>query len=370
MSMIGLGTVLLVSATTGRYGLAGAVAGAGSAGYALLSPLGARLVDRFGQHQVLRPLMLVFGAAMAGLIASAEARLPAGVLVACSVLAGAATPQIGSMVRARWAVILKGSDLLHAAFSLESIADEVIFVAGPVMVTALATEVYPALGVAVAAVTCVSGTLWLAAQRGTEPPAGRTGAEAGTDPRGRRRLLPARGLLTLVPAAVFFGAMLAAIDLSTVDFAQQSGHKPLAGLLLGGYALGSMVGGLWYGSRSWRAPLQQRFVLSLLAIAFGAAGLWVMPGLAALAVFLVVAGLPLSAMLICGFSLLEQQTPPQRSSEGMAWFTSAISVGTAVGSAVAGQLVQSDGARFGYVLAAACGAGAVLVSLIGHSQLT
>ena len=47
--------------------------------------------------------------------------------------------------------------------------------------------------------------------------------------------------------------MLAAIDLATVDFAARHEHKPLAGVILGGYALGSMAGGLWYGSRTWRA---------------------------------------------------------------------------------------------------------------------
>ena len=60
MSMFGLGTVLLVAATTGRYGLAGLVSGAGSIGYAMSAPQVARLADRFGQHRVLRPLIAVF----------------------------------------------------------------------------------------------------------------------------------------------------------------------------------------------------------------------------------------------------------------------------------------------------------------------
>jgi hypothetical protein len=38
MSMFGLGTVLLISASTGSYGVAGAVSAAGSLGYALASP--------------------------------------------------------------------------------------------------------------------------------------------------------------------------------------------------------------------------------------------------------------------------------------------------------------------------------------------
>jgi hypothetical protein len=49
MSMFGLGTVLLISATTGKYGVAGAVSAAGSLGYAFASPQIARLVDSRGQ---------------------------------------------------------------------------------------------------------------------------------------------------------------------------------------------------------------------------------------------------------------------------------------------------------------------------------
>jgi MFS family permease len=65
ISMFGLGTVLLISSLTGRYGLAGTVTAAGAASYAFVSPLVARLADRFGQRAVLRPLTLVYSAATA-----------------------------------------------------------------------------------------------------------------------------------------------------------------------------------------------------------------------------------------------------------------------------------------------------------------
>jgi hypothetical protein len=48
MSMFGLGTVLLISAVTGKYGVAGAVSAAGSLGYAFTSPRVARAVDSHG----------------------------------------------------------------------------------------------------------------------------------------------------------------------------------------------------------------------------------------------------------------------------------------------------------------------------------
>ncbi|HEY0716494.1 MAG TPA: MFS transporter, partial [Streptosporangiaceae bacterium] len=180
----------------------------------------------------------------------------------------------------------------------------------------------------------------------------------------------ARGLITLMPVLGFFGAMLGAIDLATVDFAADHGHKPLAGLILGGYALGSAFGGLWYGSKAWRAPLRRRFALAVAAAAVGTATFWAMPGLASLAAVMIISGLVLSPMLITGFSLIEQQAAPGRLTEGMAWLTSAISAGTALGSAVAGQLVDTGGARWGYVFAAACGAGAVLACLAGLTLLT
>ncbi len=169
MSMFGLGTVLLISAVTGKYGVAGTVSAAGSLGYAFSSPRLARLVDATGQRRVLLPLLAVFAAATAALIVTVELRLPTWAFFVPGAIAGATMPSLGTMVRARWSVLLAGSSRLHAAFSFESVADEFCFVVGPAAVTLLATEVFPAAGVGTAAVLCLAGTLWFAAQRGTEP---------------------------------------------------------------------------------------------------------------------------------------------------------------------------------------------------------
>ncbi len=163
MSMFGLGTVLLISAVTGKYGMAGTVSAAGSLGYAFSSPRLARLVDATGQRRVLLPLLAVFTAATTALIVTVELHLPTWVFFLPGAIAGAAMPSLGTMVRARWSVLLAGSPRLHAAFSFESVADEFCFVVGPAAVTLLATEVFPAAGVGTAAVLCLAGTLWFAA---------------------------------------------------------------------------------------------------------------------------------------------------------------------------------------------------------------
>src|SRR6201994_946605 len=146
MSMYGLGTVLLIAASTGRYGMAGAVASAGALGSAFVAPQVARLADQRGQRTVLRPLVTAFAFATAGLITAVEGHPPDWVLFIPAVVSGGAMPSLGSMVRARWSVLLAGSPQLHTAFSFESVADEMVFVLGPVLVTLLATEVNPAAG--------------------------------------------------------------------------------------------------------------------------------------------------------------------------------------------------------------------------------
>jgi MFS family permease len=369
MSMFGLGTVLLIASVTGRYGLAGLVAGAGSVGYAVCAPQAARLADRFGQHRVLRPQAAFFAVAVAALIACAHWRAPLWALLAAGGIAGASMPSLGPMVRARWSTLLGDSPLLHTAFSFESVADEAIFVIGPALVTVLATEVYPAAGVAVATVACVAGTLLLAGQRRTEPPA-QTAPGAAAGPAARPGpAVPAPGLITLAPAYLCLGAMFATIDLSTVAFAQSRGHKPLAGLILGAYALGSAVGGLCYGSRAWRGPAHPRFAVALCLVAAGTASFWAVPSLTVLALVIFCSGLAISPTFITGFGLIDRQAPAGRRTEAMAWLTSAISVGVATGSAVAGQVIDAAGARWGYVFAAGCGAAAVAACLLGLRRL-
>ena len=366
MSMFGLGTVLLISASTGKYGTAGAVSATGSLGYAFSSPRVARLVDSYGQRRVLLPMVTVFTLATAALIITVQLRAPTWAYFVPGALAGTTMPALGAMVRARWSVLLAGSPRLHAAFSFESVADELCFIIGPAGVTVLATQVHPASGVGIAAVLCLAGTLWFAAQRGTEPEPSRQGVTRGSSSGGKSA---APGLVVLVPVYLFLGAMFVSIDLSTVVFAQHFGHKPLSGLILGTYAFGSATGGLWYGTRQWRSPLENRFVLTLCLTVAGVASFWAMPNLIALTFVIYLCGLTIAPTLIAGFSLLEAQARPARRTEAMSWLSSGISVGVAGGASVVGFILDAHGARYGYLFAAACGIVSAAICLAGHRRL-
>jgi predicted MFS family arabinose efflux permease len=379
MAMFGLGIVLLISAVTGRYGVAGSVAAAGSLGGAASAPQIARLVDTRGQRRVLVPLVLVFVSSVAGLIIAVELDAPDWALFLPGIAGGATMPSLGPMARARWSALLGSSPRLHTAFSLESVADEVCFVLGPAIVTLLATQLHPAAGVASAALLCLAGTLWFASQQSTEPrirargergdgQSPRAGFPGGSSPRGHA-LLPAPGLVVLIPVYLCLGSMFVAIDLSTVAFAAHAGHKPLAGLILGCYALGSATGGLWYGTRSWQAPAWRRLAITLTMTVAGVCTFWAMPNLLLLTLVIYLCGMTIAPTLIAGFSLLESQALPGRTTEAMSWLTTGISVGVALGATAVGFVLDAFGARWGYAFAACSGGASVLLCLAGLRRL-
>jgi MFS family permease len=375
MAMLGLGTVLLISARTGHYGVAGSVAASGSLGAALCAPQLARLVDRFGQRRVLMPLCLVFALAVTGLVLAVQLGAPDWVLFLPGILAGASMPVLGPMVRARWSALLAGSPRLHTAFSLESVGDELCYMVGPAVVTLLATQVHPAAGVTAAAALCLTGTLWFASQRDTEPPPRPqvvlkdSPERPRLTPGARRFSLAAPGLIVLAPVYVFLGGMFVSVDLSTVAFATSFGHKPLAGVLLACWAFGSGVGGLWYGTRNWRSPTWRRFAITL---ALTVAGVWTfgtVPNLITLALVQFLCGMAIAPTLIAGYSLMEEQAWPGRTTEAMTWLSTGIGVGVACGATAAGFILDAFGARWGYVFAASCGSASVLLCLAGLRRL-
>ena len=369
MAMFGLGVVLLISAVTGRYGVAGSVAAAGSLGGAASAPQIARLVDTRGQHRVLVPLVLIFVASVAGLIIAVELDAPDWALFLPGIVGGATMPSLGPMARARWSALLGSSPRLHTAFSLESVADEVCFVLGPAIVTLLATQLHPAAGVASAALLCLAGTLWFASQRSTEPRVRVVAASSRPAHFGHRPLLPAPGLVVLIPVYLCLGSMFVAIDLSTVAFAAHAGHKPLAGFILGCYALGSATGGLWYGTRSWKAPAWRRLAITLTMTVAGVCTFWAMPNLLLLTLVIYLCGMTIAPTLIAGFSLLESQALPGRITEAMSWLTTGISVGVALGATAVGFILDAFGARWGYAFAACSGGASVLLCLAGLRRL-
>ncbi len=360
ISMVGIGIVLLISSATGSYGVAGAVAAAFSLAASLVGPQVARMVDRFGQAAVLVPVLVVQVLAMIGLMVAAVTGAPHWTLFATGVVAGGATPSIGSLVRARWANALAGTGRsLHTAYSLESAIDELIFVIGPVLVTVLATGVDRLAGLSVTLALALGGGLALAVQRSTEPPARRerTGGQAG----GSAIQVPALRLIIFI--MIGLGGVFGSVEVIVVAFAEEQGRKGAAGFVLAAWALGSLISGILYGAMHWRASLARRLLLACPIFALSIVPLPFVPNLPVLTAVIFVAGFTISPTLIAAFGLVEDRVPAAQLTEGLTWSTTGIGLGITVASALAGQVIDDHGASAAFFVSLASGVCAALVAL-------
>jgi MFS family permease len=362
MAMLSLALVILLTAVTRSYGIAGAVAATAALTYAVVTPFAARLADQYGQARVLRPQVAVFAAATCALALCAMNRAPVWALAVTGVLSRASMPSLGPMVRSRWSRLLGGTALLDTAFSLEGIADELIFITGPVLVVALAAGLTPVAGVLVTGALSVAGVVGLTAQRRTEPPAAPVTRSYGP-------ALRSPGLRALIMMTVCLGALFVAVDLATIAFAAQHGDKAAAGPLLGLYGLGSAIAGVWYGSRNWRAPHATRLLTALAATVLGTAPLALMPGIWPMAAAITAAGLGISATLASSYRVAGMAVPAGQRTEAMSWLTTAAATGTAVGAPLAGHLIDRHGAPAGYLFAFAAGLVAVAIAVLRRGVL-
>ncbi|MDT4936391.1 MAG: hypothetical protein QOG80_62 [Pseudonocardiales bacterium] len=356
IAMYPIGLVLLISVRTGHYGFAGLLSGIYVFANGVGNPVLGRFVDRFGQSRVLLPSTAVHVAAVAVIIVLAETGAPNWTLVAPTVVCGFAYVAVGSLVRARWSYVLAGRPELSTGYSIESTLDEVIFTAGPLLTTVIATQVDPVWAFVLAGVLVAVGCVWLQVQRDTEPPA----HPVGEPPHASA--LRFRGMVLLTISAGGMGAVFAGAEVSMVAFCGQRHHTALAGLVLACFAGGSAISGFVYGARTRTRDVAERFrqqalVFSVLPLLFLAA-----VNIPVLAVLTFVVGMGTAPTLITLFGLIERVVPTAALTEGMSWPTTGLSIGYGLAASITGHIADAHGARPAFSIAIA---GGLFVGVLG-----
>ncbi|MFQ1002112.1 MFS transporter [Modestobacter sp. SSW1-42] len=358
LSMVGLGSVLLVQSETGSYGLGGSVAAAGAVATAISGPVIGRMADTHAQRRVLLSVLVVFVLAGTGFLVAVKEDWPLWTVFATAAVTGASLPPVSSMIRVRWTHLLRGTPRLPTALAMESVVDEFVFIVGPVLVTFLATTGHTTSGVVTAFTLAAVGTLLFVAQRRTEPP------PVEREHRRGPSAMRVQGLRVLFVVGAAVGAILGTLEISLVAFADEVGARSLSGLLIAGLAAGSMAAGIGWGTVHWQVPLRHRLVavltlLTLLTVPLLFAGsYWLMLPL------VVVAGVAVSPALISAFTLAEVLVPRTAVTEAFTWIGTALALGVAVGASAAGKIVDAVGANASFAVATvAAGVAAVAVAL-------
>lgn len=371
MNVVGVLTlVTLVRGSVAEGGLVSAALGIASG---VGGPVIGAIADRVGQRGVLLAVAVAHPLVLAGLVATVYADAPLGATVAMGALAGATIPPASPLMRARWLALLAadsraGGRGVPVALGYESMADEISFVGGPVLVGVLATAFGPVAPiVASGALTFVAVTAFALHPTATlVHPGDHEGARVVAPRRallGAAVLLPTFGMLFM---GAFFGATLAALT----AFMEEAGAGESTGLLYGIMGATSAVAALLVGRLPAAFPLGLRWAVG--AACLGAAGLalTLAPVLGALVVVFVLAGVAVGATLVTLFTIGADAAPAGRLATTMTMLSSGIIIGQGVTVAFVGSFAERAGADASFIWIAVAGAAGLATALAFLSTRT
>jgi predicted MFS family arabinose efflux permease len=369
---VALALVLFVQESRGSFAAAGFVAGCFAVGTACGAPVTGRLVDRIGATRVLLGTAAVHAGAL--LAIAGLPRAPLGVVAGVAVLGGAARPPVGAWMRGIWVAMLEDERERRASYRFESALLEIGFIAGPLIAGLVAALGRPALGLVLTAAIAGGATVVFALlppSRAASRAASRTGSGSGadsatrggeeprTDPGSRvgqvevttRRkgtvaesrarvdvlgALRARAIRVLVVSRTALGVTLGALQVAAAGFAEGQGRAGFAGVLLGACAFGSLVGA---GVMRMRPVVLVGFMGVALVPLLLPVGLWW------LAVLFAVAGAPVAPLNAVAYEVTERAALAGTVTEARMWTSTATMAGNALGTAVAGVVIEHWSAR-------------------------
>lgn len=346
IGMVPLALVLLVRDATGSYAVAGAASAMYGVAAALAGPLLGRFSDRVGPSRVLIVTAIAYPVAVCGVLGAVWRDLPGwGVALAAGLL-GAVMPPLTAALRSVWADLTDpaGANLaLRApALALETTVFEVVFVVGPLLVGGLVAVASPSAALAATGVVTLAGTLCVALGRATRawrPHPDRPHVR-GLGPA----VAPGMPRLLSVVAGLSFSFGVVGVTIPAFALARSgAGGETVAGVLLGLWAVGSIVGGVWFGTRHFTASLPTQWAWTMGAVAVNMAALVLAPTIPVMAVTLLVGGLTLAPALTVENALVARVAPPGTVNEAYTWVATISSAGAAAGAAAAGVVLDGRG---------------------------
>jgi MFS family permease len=248
-------------------------------------------------------------------------------------IAGLSTPPVQPAVRTIYPKMVN-SRQLTPLFSLDASAQEIIWVVGPVVTTFVATQVGTVWAILLAAVMMVIGGIWFI----SSPELGRVRI-----PRSKRGfgtvLARPPVLLATVVGFLLIGAC-AAIEAGVVAAFGEDGAE--AGIVLAIFSIGSLAGGLTLGHvpiSPWSTARRMFIVFAGTALAAFAMNFWW------LSLTLFIAGIGIAPALAVLFAIVSASVKFSDTAEAYGWVGTGQLIGAALGSALAGFLIDGYGAQ-------------------------
>jgi len=350
---------LLVTATQ-LYGYA--AAGVLLMVYALATAVGGpvrgRLADRYEPRTVMLTLLAGHAVAYVGLLVGLLMVAPMPTVAVAAVALGLSVPPAGPVVRGLWPTIVPAEGL-PTAYAFDAALNTATFLAGPMIAGGLLLVMAPPLVVGMTGAVKLVGDALVAiaptlrGRRPTPAPGRRSFFGPLTD--GRVRLL--LGMI-LVDTFTFGSLEVAAV-------AAASGQGG-AGVFTSALALGGVVSGLAYGTRTWPGSARTQLVVlhggGAVVLAAGALDAW---PLVLIAAVFIVYGLVNGPVETLKQMLVGDVAADGQRIEAFAWVFSVMWAGFGIGTTVAGRLVDNGEPGGALYAAAAAQVLVVVVAMAG-----
>ncbi|MGF2950590.1 MFS transporter [Microbacterium alcoholitolerans] len=346
--MMSLAILLHVEQQTGSYGAAGVVLAAASVGQAVAGPVTSRWMGAWGMRRVLTLTLVVCASAVLAL-ALLPLALPG--YIALALIAGLATPPVQSAVRTIYPKLVN-SGQLTPLFSLDASLQEIIWIAAPVVITVVSTQVGTMHGLLLVATILVVGGAWFI----LSPEVGRVRIPRSRRAFGRVVLKPPIMLATII-GFLLIGAC-SAVEVGVVA---TFGHGGLeAGLVLAVFAVGSLAGGLAFGHLPigpWAMARRLLIVTVGLSLTMVSLNLFWIGGT------LLLAGIGIAPALAVLFAITTASVKFSETAEAFGWAGTGQLIGAAAGSAVAGILIDQGGPSGAYLAGVIFAVAGLIVSV-------
>lgn len=326
--LLSIGFLVFAERTYHSYGIAGAVLGSMSLGNALAGALVARLIGRWGIRFVVMGSATLCSAAIT---AMALIPMSAVSMILLGFVAGCMYPPVGSATRTLFPRMVE-ENLIEPLYSLDATVQEFIWIIGPVLVTFVSIQVSATLGVLLSVFFFMVGCAWFV----TSPVIADVQIPKSELRFGAVLRIPLVTLNTLIN--LLFIAGFAAAEAAIIAIFGDGNSQ--SGLVLGAWALGSLVGGLALG----HIPVDRWGITWRMAITAGGTALaLVSDDFWWLAATLFFAGVGVAPALAAFFSTTGNAVTFGQTPEAFGWLGTGQVIGAAAGSAVAGITIDHFG---------------------------
>ena len=359
----GLAILFLARNVTGSFADAGLIEAFSLVGAGIGLPIQGRLVDRLGQPRVLLPSAAVNAASLLALVIVARGGASLAALALLSALSGLTIPPLSSCMRGLWAAILDDAHALQSAYALDAVIIEVAFITGPLLAAGLTASVSASAAVLAGGLLTLVGTVVFASSSASRQWCGVGG------PQHWAGALRSPGIWVLAGASAGFGFSNGAMVLALTAFGNSHNTAEIVGPFLSIQAVASMIGGIWFGARHWRASADEQYPRFNLVLALGLAPLILVPSVAVMGGLMVIAGLAIAPATAIEYVLVDRIAPPGTSTEAFGWVITAAVLGSGLGAALAGAVVNGGDLHLGFLIAFAGAALAWIASVLGRTKL-